>query len=177
MKPSINAVRLVAGAESCVLHAYPDPASPLAKALREAGLWSKMLAGAPVTAIVSDLDGTPWTIGFGHTHGVKQGDVVTRDQAEALLDQDLLLVASQLEHEIRVRVSQNQFDALVSLAFNLGVHGFPSLLAAVNAGQFARAQSLFGQYVHAGGQVVAGLVTRRKAEADLFGTPDAPVSA
>jgi GH24 family phage-related lysozyme (muramidase) len=173
MKHSNNAVRLVSGSEGCYLHAYPDPASELAVALQHAGLWAKTLAGEPIPAELSHLDGTPWTIGLGHTSGVNQGDVITRAQAEAFLDQDLLYVDGQLEHVIKVKVTQNQYDALVSIGENVGVHGISNLLDAVNAGQFARAKELFGQYVHAKGKILPGLVTRRAAEADLFGRPDA----
>lgn len=149
MLASQNATKLVAGFEGCVLHAYPDPGT-----------------GAD-----------PWTIGFGHTHGVRQGDVITQAQAEAFLGADLATVAAQLSRLITVTVGQNQFDALVSLAYNVGINGFPTLLVFVNRGDFVSAKAHFGAYVRAGGKVMQGLINRRAKEAALFGTPDSQVSA
>jgi len=70
---------------------------------------------------------------------------------------------------VRVPINQNQFDALVSLTYNVGAKGYSGLLAKLNAKDYAGAQAMFGEYVHAGGRVLQGLVNRRAKEADLFG--------
>ena len=74
---------------------------------------------------------------------------------------------------VRVGITQNQFDALVDFCFNAGRGNFlqSTLLRKVNLEDFAGATVQFGLWVHAGGEVVPGLVRRRKAEADLFIQP------
>lgn len=75
---------------------------------------------------------------------------------------------------VTVPLSQNQFDALVSFTFNLGEGALEgsTLRSKLNAGDYEGAAAEFGKWVKAGGQVLAGLVRRRKDEAELFLTPD-----
>jgi len=81
-----QAVALVKAGDSCELRAYADPASPLSWALSQRGLLRAYMRGrAVIPADLRHLSGTPWTIGYGETRGVKEGDVWTLDQAETRL--------------------------------------------------------------------------------------------
>ena len=139
---SENGVRMIEGFEGYSATAYPDPGT----------------------------GGAPWTIGYGHTGGVSPGETITRAQAEAYLRQDLSSAENAVRHNVHVPLTQNQFDALVSLTYNVGANGYSSLLATLNRGDYADAQRMFGDYVHAGGHVLQGLVNRRAQEAALFGS-------
>ena len=116
--------------------------------------------------------GGVWTIGYGHTGGVKAGDRITQGQAEALLRQDTGWAQDAVRQQVRVPLTQDQFNALTSFTFNLGAGALrdSTLLSKLNAGDYAGAQAEFGRFVHAGGRVLQGLVRRRAAEADLFGS-------
>lgn len=112
-----------------------------------------------------------WTIGYGSTAGVQEGQVITKDQAEILLDQDLGEVAQQVEHALDgTRVNQNQFDALCSFTFNLGAGNLEksTLLKRVKAGDLKAAANEFLKWNRAGGQILDGLTRRRQAERRLF---------
>ena len=113
-----------------------------------------------------------WTIGYGHTGGVKPGDRVTQARAEELLRKDTGWAQDAVRQQVHVPLTQDQFDALTSFTFNLGAGALQSstLLSKLNAGDYAGAQAEFGRFVHAGGRVLQGLVRRRAAEADLFGS-------
>ncbi len=118
-----------------------------------------------------------WTVGYGHTHGVKQGLTVTEPEATALLCQECRRIELAIVPAIQVPVSQNQFDALVSFAYNLGTGALlgSTLLKRLNAGDYLGAADQFPKWVHGSkGDVLPGLVTRRNRERDLFLTPDAP---
>lgn len=116
-----------------------------------------------------------WTIGYGHTGDVKKGDVITEHQAEAILDVDLDKFERGAENLLDVQVSDNEFAALVSFAFNLGVGalGRSTLLKLVNAGDKVGAGAQFMKWTYAAGKVVPGLVKRRAAERELFLRADA----
>jgi len=112
-----------------------------------------------------------WTVGYGHTDpGVVEGMTVNDAEAEMLLLADLKDAVRCVNLGVTVGVSQSQFDALVDFCFNAGGGNFlhSTLLRKVNTGDFDGAAAQFGLWVHAGGEVVAGLVRRRKAEAELF---------
>ncbi len=114
-----------------------------------------------------------WTIGYGHAGpAVSEGQSVSEAQAEKLLEADLGEAVACVNHSIQVAISQNQFDAIVDFCFNAGRGNFvqSTLLRKVNAGDFRGAAAQFALWVHAGGEVVAGLVRRRDAEAALFTT-------
>ena len=113
-----------------------------------------------------------WTIGYGHTGGVKPGDRISQGQAEALLRKDTGWAQDAVRQQVHVPLTQDQFNALTSFTFNLGAGALQSstLLSKLNAGDYAGAQAEFGRFVHAGGRVLQGLVRRRAAEADLFGS-------
>lgn len=114
--------------------------------------------------------GGVWTIGYGHTGGVRAGQHITQAQAEQYLASDVGWAQNAVRNNVHVPLTQHQFDALVSLTYNLGPNGYGTLLNHLNAGNYAQAQQDFHLYVHAGGQVLQGLVNRRNQEAALFGS-------
>ena len=119
-----------------------------------------------------------WTIGYGHTRGVKAGDVITQAQADAFFLEDIKAFERDVNSLLKVPVTQGMFDALVSFAFNVGSDidadtvaeglGDSTLLKKVNAGDKAGAANEFAKWNKAAGKVVAGLVRRREAERKLF---------
>lgn len=114
-----------------------------------------------------------WTIGYGHTEGVTQGMTCTQAQAEAWLLADIQWAVSILRGAVTVALTQNEFNALVDFAFNVGSCNFQSstLLKDLNAGLYGLAALQFERWDQAGGQVVAGLLRRRVAEESEFNTP------
>jgi lysozyme len=126
------------------------------------------------------------TIGFGHTSragapAVAPGMRVTRAEARRILSRDVARFASGVRSLLRVDLNDNQFSALVSFAYNVGLGNFraSSVLAAINRGHFAAVPRRLAMWVKAGGRVLPGLVRRRAAEAALFiepGEPDGDVA-
>ena len=111
-----------------------------------------------------------WTIGYGHTGCVKEGDTCTQAQADAWQASDAAFVANVLNSQLAVEVSQNQFDALGSLAYNIGVGHFlaSTLFALLQKGDFAGAAEQFEKWSFANGKWVDGLHRRRLAEKQMF---------
>lgn len=113
-----------------------------------------------------------WTIGVGHTQDVTEHDEITYEQSRDLLRRDLELVRHDLARFVNVPVTQGQFVALVSLAFNVGVsyvvHKCPRLMQALNAGDVEQAAHEFLDIDKANGVKLPGLTRRRQAEAKLF---------
>lgn len=142
MKISQKGIDLIKQFEGVSLKAYPDPGT----------------------------GGEPWTIGYGHTGGVKKGDVVTQAQAEELLRKDLIKFETGVSNVLTVETTQNQFDAMVSLAYNIGLGNFTksTLLRKHNAKCWQCAASQFGVWRNAGGKVMNGLIRRRAAERELY---------
>lgn len=121
-----------------------------------------------------------WTIGYGSTGPhVRKGLTITQDAAEALLREDLERFERGVSTAISVPLTDNQFAALVSLAFNVGTGAFSgsTLVRKLNANDFAGAADQFARWNKAGGRVLAGLTRRRAAERALFETPVARPSA
>lgn len=110
------------------------------------------------------------TIGYGHTKGVREGDVCTEDQAKAWLIDDIRETQTLLAHYVNVPVSEWEFVALVSLAFNVGVSALmkSKLLRKLNSGDREGAAEEFLDFDLANGKRIAGLTRRRKQEHDLF---------
>ena len=111
-----------------------------------------------------------WTIGVGHTKGVKQGQTITEKQAMTLLKGDLLPCENYVNN-LGVCKTQGQFDALVDFCFNLGTGalGRSTLLKFIRQGkaeQYIRGE--FAKWVKSGGKTLAGLVKRRAWEADRY---------
>lgn len=154
MKTSINGINQIETLEELRLKAYLDP------------------LGIP-------------TIGYGHTGpDVHLGQVITKLQAEQLLQKDLAVAEGWVNAAVKVPLNQNQFDALVSIVFNVGhgsskkdgiiqlTNGKPSsLLRLLNLGNYALAADEFSKWVYGGGQKLPGLVTRRAMERALFLKP------
>lgn len=135
----------------------------------------KHFEGLRLTAYVC-IGGKP-TIGFGSTYyedgsRVNLGDVITLQQANELL----MNILSQFERDLSklihgIPVNQNQFDALVSFAFNIGIESLAqsTLLNKLKSNQNDTAIAVeFGKWVMAGGQRINGLVIRRRKEAELY---------
>lgn len=110
------------------------------------------------------------TIGYGHTLGVKEGDVITQEQAVAYLRTDIQKAVDAVNRCVKVAVTQPQFDALVDFAFNLGGQALAgsTLLRKLNTGDYKGADAEFARWRFDNGKEVAGLARRRKAEADMF---------
>ncbi len=142
MKISQKGIDLIKQFEGINLKAYPDPGT----------------------------GGEPWTIGYGHTGGVKKGDVITQAQAEDLLRKDLIKFEAGVSNALTVETTQNQFDAMVSLAYNIGLGNFTksTLLRKHNAKCWQCAAAQFGVWRNAGGKVMTGLIRRRAAERELY---------
>lgn len=125
------------------------------------------------------------TIGWGHTgpdvteQDVKNGRTITIDQAEKIFQHDLQNAASGVQHAVTAQVTDNQFGALVSFTFNLGIGNLrqSTLLRMVNKGQKALAADQFGRWTYAGGIRLHGLEVRREAERQLYLTPDSQYPA
>lgn len=113
-----------------------------------------------------------WTIGYGTTSGVKRGMVITESQAEDLLEKDLAKFEAGVRKLVTVPLSQNQFDALVVFAYNVGLGnlGNSTLLKLLNNRQYSLVPAQFLRWNRAGGQILNGLTKRRKSEAILFST-------
>ena len=116
-----------------------------------------------------------WTIGFGTTVypnsiKVKKGDACTEAQAKAYMAHDLKKFESAVNNAVTVPLSQNQFDALVSLAYNIGTNAFSgsTLVKKLNSNDFRGAADQFDVWVNAGGKRMQGLVNRRGKEKALF---------
>lgn len=112
------------------------------------------------------------TIGYGHLLGKDEAFPcgVSEQTAEILLKDDISFAEKAVLKNVRVPLSQNQFDALVSFVFNVGERNFrlSTLLKELNAGHYDACPAEIKRWVYAKGTVFSGLTRRRKAEADLF---------
>ena len=116
-----------------------------------------------------------WTLGWGHTGPeVCEGLTWTQDQADAQLLADVQSSVAAVNADVTVPLTQDEFDALVDFAFNVGNTALrnSTLLKKLNAGDYAGAANEFYRWDKAAGQVIAGLLRRRQKETDLFNTPD-----
>lgn len=137
MEVSKNGLDLIKKFEGCKLKAYRCP------------------AGVP-------------TIGYGHTKGVKMGMTITKEEAEKYLKEDVKKYSDHVDYynkTYKYNFNQNEFDALVSFAYNIG-----TLRGITNAGKRTKYQigQKFRAYVNAGGKKLQGLVNRRAAEYALY---------
>lgn len=128
-------------------------------------------AGQPVLQAYQDVVGV-WTNGYGNTHGVVPGSVITLEQAIADLIANTGTAQDTVNRVVRVPLTQNQFDACVDLAFNIGNTAFANstLVRKLNSKDYAGAALEFAKWNKAGGKVVQGLVNRRADETKLFNT-------
>ncbi|MCO5092680.1 lysozyme [Bosea sp. (in: a-proteobacteria)] len=150
MKVSAAGRKAIASHEGVRLVAYPDPAT----------------------------GGEPWTIGVGHTSAagppkVAKGMTITAAECDEILSRDLATFEVAVSKAVTAPLNQNQFDALVSLAFNIGAGAFAksTLVKKLNARDYAGAADQFSVWNKAAGKVMKGLVTRRAAERALFLKP------
>jgi len=117
-----------------------------------------------------------WTIGYGNTQyengkAVKEGDVITLERAEQLLELILIKFIQQVGEIVKTNISQNQKDALTDFAYNCGVGNLKTstLLKKVNADPKDKTiRAEFEKWTRANGKVLNGLVKRRNAEANLY---------
>lgn len=147
MQTSDKGIALIKGFEGCRLTAYPDPGT----------------------------GGAPWTIGYGWTYPVdgkpiKPGMKIDQATADRLLKTGLVSYENDVLKLVKVKLSQNQFDALVSFAYNVGSRALSTstLLKKLNAGDIKGAADEFLRWNKAGGKVLNGLTRRREAERALF---------
>ncbi|MBN5207785.1 lysozyme [Serratia marcescens] len=142
MQTSKRGRDFIKGFEELRLKAYPDPGT----------------------------GGKPWTIGWGHTKGVKPGDCITQEQAEEFFSEDLAVFELTVNSAIKRTMTQNQFDAMVSLAFNIGGPAFAgsTLVKKFNVGDLQAAADEFPKWRNSAGKVMSGLVKRRAAEREMF---------
>lgn len=111
-----------------------------------------------------------WTIGYGRTRNVKEGDRITEPQAERDLLEELEEFKHQVLNSVKVELKQNELDALTSWTYNLGVGNLKSstLLKKLNAGNKSEVPVEMIRWNKANGKVLAGLTKRREAEAELW---------
>ncbi|MEY2942285.1 MAG: hypothetical protein RLY97_299 [Pseudomonadota bacterium] len=124
--------------------------------------------------------GDPWTIGWGSTgKDIKQGLIWTVEQCqERFLTDGQKFVDGVAKAVGSAKTSQNQFDALISLTYNIGLGNLAksTLLKKHNAGDYAGAGAEFAKWNKAAGKVMDGLSKRRAAEAKLYATPDPKIT-
>jgi len=140
MRISEKCIALVKHFESCFLQAYKCPAGV-------------------------------WTIGYGHTgKSVTEGLKITGEEAEIILKSDLDVRETAVSKLILVKLSQHQFDALVSFVFNVGIDAFrtSTLLRKLNLGNYIGAANELPRWCKTKGKVLPGLLRRRKSERHLF---------
>lgn len=162
------------------------PSAPASAAPASAGLGNAANADLRINnaglAIIKESEGLrleaynlggQWLIGYGHARTARAGMTITEAQAEQLLREDVRDAEDGVRARVLVPVNENQFSAMVSLAYNLGVGGFgrSTVLEALNNGDYDRAADNFLNHNRAGGQVNAHLTHRREQERALFNAP------
>lgn len=147
MNISVAGINLIKEFEGLELTSYPDPGT----------------------------NGEPWTIGYGHTSMAGPPRVlphmtINRFEAERILRDDLRKYEAAVKKMVTVELKQNQFDALVSFAYNCGIGNLQksTLLKRVNAGRFDDVPAEFMKWTKAAGKTMKGLVRRRRAEAAMW---------
>tara|TARA_Y100001937_G_C7100240_1_gene322144 strand:- start:547 stop:990 length:444 start_codon:yes stop_codon:yes gene_type:complete len=111
-----------------------------------------------------------WTIGYGHTKDVQEGDTWSESHADHMLEVEMEEYENYIHNLVTCPLSQNQFDALVSWVYNLGSSNLQAstLLKRLNAGDYPDVPNQIKRWNKAGGKVLEGLVRRREAEASMF---------
>lgn len=111
-----------------------------------------------------------WTIGYGHTAGVYPGMKITKKEAAALLESDLIKYEGIIKSLVKGNINSNQEAALVSLCFNIGETAFrkSTLLKLVNQGLYLEASEQFIKWCKVNKQISEGLFNRRLKEKALF---------
>lgn len=169
----------VKAADKLIATAYDDVAGRLGIAIDEMSISQNGInllssfEGCELTAYLCPAN--VWTIGFGTTvypsgMKVKKSDTCTLEQAKQLKAQDLKRFEKIVNNLVKASLTQNQFDALVSLVYNIGPSAFEksTLLKKLNAGDYQGAADQFIVWNKSGGKVLQGLVDRRTKERKLF---------
>jgi lysozyme len=114
--------------------------------------------------------GGVWTIGYGHTENVKEGDTITQEKADKLLKSDIESFEVYVNYSVMVELDQGQFDALVAWTFNLGPGNLreSTMLKKLNKADYTSVPNEMKRWNKAGGKTLDGLIRRRNAEALLF---------
>jgi lysozyme len=136
MRYSLHGIELTKRFESCRLNAYQDT-------------------------------GGVWTIGWGHTGPeVIKGFVITQARADEYLLSDIQIAVVAVNSNIKIQLTQNEFDALVDFVYNVGVQAFKksTLLSLINQGRLYDASKEFDRWVFDNGKKIRGLVNRRNDE-------------
>ncbi len=128
----------------------------------------KKFEGCELTAYQDSVD--VWTIGYGHTKGVEDGQEITQEEAEEMLASELDEYEGYINDLVECDLEQCQFDALVAWVYNLGPTNLRSstMLKRLNSNDLEDVPSQIKRWNKAGGKVLKGLVRRREAEALLF---------
>lgn len=112
-----------------------------------------------------------WTIGWGHTGSdVLPDSIITLDRAEVLLGEDINWAEIGVSDWVTVPLTDNQFSALVSFVFNIGIGAFrrSTLLRKLNEGYYSDVPVQMRKWIKGGGQVLSGLIVRREKEVGLW---------
>jgi len=111
-----------------------------------------------------------WTIGYGHTKDVKEGDKINKEEADYLLQEEMIEYESYINDFVEVPLNQNQFDSLCSWVYNLGPTNLKNstMLKVLNEEKYADVPQEIKRWNKAGGEVLDGLIKRREAEAKMF---------
>ena len=128
----------------------------------------KKFEGCELTAYQDSVD--VWTIGYGHTKGVEDGQEITQEEAEEMLASELDEYEGYINDLVECDLEQCQFDALVAWVYNLGPTNLRSstMLKRLNSNDLEDVPNQIKRWNKAGGKVLNGLVRRREAEALLF---------
>lgn len=115
-----------------------------------------------------------WTIGYGHTATTKPGQFITEEEATRLLYADVRHAENAVNGRVKVSLNSNQFSALCSFVFNVGLGNFTdsTLLKLLNRKWYTQVPAQLVRWNRAGGQILNGLTRRRAAEGTLWNTPD-----
>ncbi len=163
-----------------VEHGLPESKDINLESLKAMGIELRAIT-ADMTKKVSDWEGYypkaklcpggELTIGRGHTKNVKWGQTTTPQEADAFLKEDLDEAALMVQNRVTRKLTQKQFDALTSFTFNLGpawMYNGSRLFAAIEKGDFEKANEIMKQYKKADGRTLKGLVDRRIVEAGML---------
>lgn len=167
------AVKLIKQFEGCELRSYPDPDSPLSKELSKHGILSKFMDGKlELPDYLQALSGAPWTIGYGETKGIKQGMVWIQEEADSRL---VARVGEFMDGVVKaspklVKASSEKLAAITSLAYNIGAEAYNDSTARkrIAVDDWAGAAEAITWFNKDNGEVVQGLVNRRKIEKAVF---------
>lgn len=167
------AIKILKPIEHLELRAYPDPASELYQELSKHNILRKFMDGKlELPDYLAKLSGAPWTLGYGMTKGVKQGDTITEERAVAALAelveeymQAVLKTSPKLATE-----SPEKLAAVTSLAYNIGLNAYEksTVKRCIDKEDWDGAADAFMMWVKAGGKTMQGLINRRQIEKNLF---------